>query len=150
MGSTTFYFSGVYPIFFRPTPKLAHRKLYWIGTTAGFAWLFITFPITLMLKGDMPEGLSSKKFFSLNLIVQGSTQGRICCLLEDNSTDADLFKRNIWSLAMCFVYFTYNTYFKRRINKYVRGQCPNMRLSCIGKYARNMLSYKVGGSNCKT
>ena len=86
-----------------------------------------------------------KKFFSLNLIVQGSTQGRICLLLEDNSTDADLFKRNIWSLAMCFVYFTYNTYFKRRINKYVRGQCPNMRLSCIGKYARNMLSYKVGG-----
>ena len=93
----------------------------------------------------MPEGLSWKKFFSLNLIVQGSTQGRICLLLEDNSTDADLFKRNIWSLAMCFVYFTYNTYFKRRINKYVRGQCPNMRLSCIGKYARNMLSYKVGG-----
>ena len=77
--------------------------------------------------------------------IPGSTQGRICCLLavEADNTNEEIFKRNIWTLAMCFIYFTYNVYFSRKIKKYLLGQCPNMRLSCIGKYPRNAMSYKV-------
>ena len=77
--------------------------------------------------------------------IPGSTQGRICCLLaeEEESTNKDIFKRNIWTLAMCFIYFTYNVYFARRIKKYLHAQCPNKRLSCIGKYPRNAISYKA-------
>ena len=61
--------------------------------------------------------------------IPGSTQGRICCLIaedEENSKEV-IFKRNLWTLAMCFIYFTYNLYFTRRIKKYLAGQCPNMR-----------------------
>ena len=80
----------------------------------------------------------------LHECMPGSTQGRICCLLEDEAekTNEDIFKRNIWTLAMCFIYFTYNVYFARKIKKYLSGQCPNLRLSCIGKYPRNAISYK--------
>ena len=55
----------------------------------------------------------------------------------------EIFKNNIWALAMCFITFTYNLYFSRKIKKYLLGQCPNMRLSCIGKYPRNAMNYKV-------
>ena len=74
--------------------------------------------------------------------IPGSTQGRICCLFTDN-TNEDIFKRNIWTLAICSINFTYNVYFSRKIKKYLIGQCPNMRLSCIGKYPRNAMSYKA-------
>ena len=77
--------------------------------------------------------------------ISGSTQGRICCLLAEDEaeSDEDIVKRNIWTLVICFVCFTYMRYFTRRVNNYLAGQCPNMRLSCIGKYARNVISYKV-------
>ena len=46
-------------------------------------------------------------------------------------------------LQCVFFCSTYNLYFTKRIKKYLKGQCPNRRLSCIGKYARNAISYKV-------
>ena len=82
----------------------------------------------------------------LHECMPGSTQGRICCLVADENTSEDIFKRNIWTLAMCFIYFTYNVYFSRKIRKYLLGRCPNMRLSCIGRYPRNALSYKASNS----
>ena len=95
------------------------------------------------------EGAHAKTIVEpFNNSIPGSTQGRICCLLaeeEVESSDKDIVKRNIWTLVMCFVFFTYNRYFTRRVNNYLAGQCPNMRLSCIGNYARNVISYKVGG-----
>ena len=62
---------------------------------------------------------------------------------KEGNSNKDIVKRNIWSLAMCFICSTYNLYFTKRIKKYLKGQCPNRRLSCIGKYARNAISYKV-------
>ena len=44
---------------------------------------------------------------------------------------------------MCFICITYDIYFGGKIKKYLLGQCPNMRLSCIGKYPRNVISYKA-------
>ena len=70
-----------------------------------------------------------KTFHNISTNIPGSTQGRICCLIaedEENSKEV-IFKRNLWTLAMCFIYFTYNLYFTRRIKKYLAGQCPNMR-----------------------
>ena len=86
-----------------------------------------------------PEKNANKSWFP------GSTQGRICCLMaeKEGNSNKDIVKRNIWSLAMCFICSTYNLYFTKRIKKYLKGQCPNRRLSCIGKYARNAISYKV-------
>ena len=77
--------------------------------------------------------------------IPGSSQGRICCLLAEiaDSTNEEIFKRNIWTLVMCIVFFIYNLYFARKIKKYLFCHCPNMRLSCIGKYPRNEISYKV-------
>ena len=42
--------------------------------------------------------------------VPGSTQGRICSLLADGAenTKKDIFKRNIWTLALCFIMCFYN------------------------------------------
>ena len=75
----------------------------------------------------------------------GIPGSRICCLLAEDEAenDEDIVKRNIWTLIMCFVSFTYMSYFTRRVNNYLAGQCPNIRLSCIGKYARNVISFKV-------
>ena len=73
--------------------------------------------------------LDKKTFHNISTNIPGSTQGRICCLIaedEENSKEV-IFKRNLWTLAMCFIYFTYNLYFTRRIKKYLAGQCPNMR-----------------------
>ena len=86
-----------------------------------------------------------KSPFYLYTLILGSTQGRICCLLEDetDNTKEDIFKRNILSLALCFLFFIYNVYFSMKIKKYLLGQCPNMSLSFIGKYPRNVFSYKA-------
>ena len=73
--------------------------------------------------------LDKKTFHNISTNIPRSTQGRICCLIaedEENSKEV-IFKRNLWTLAMCFIYFTYNLYFTRRIKKYLAGQCPNMR-----------------------
>ena len=67
---------------------------------------------------------------------------------KEGNSNEDIVKRNIWSLAMCFICSTYNLYFTKRIKKYLKGQCPNRRLSCIGKYARNAISYKVSFFIC--
>ena len=77
----------------------------------------------------------------------GSTQGRICCLLADEADkrNEDIFKRNIWALTLCMP-CAYNVYFARKIKKYLHGHCPNMRLSCIGKYPRNAMSYKASAT----
>ena len=125
---------------------MVDRQLFWIGWSFGLTYMFLNFPVTLMLKGDFPTGWFKTLLWhsSTFMNIPGSTQGRICCLLaeEEESTNKDIFKRNIWTLAMCFIYFTYNVYFARKIKKYLFGQCPNTRLSCIGKYPRNAISYK--------
>ena len=120
--------------------------------------MFLLFPVTPLLKGDFLAGGRNKDVLRHALTFQedpeknankswfpGSTQGRICCLMaeKEGNSNKDIVKRNIWSLAMCFICSTYNLYFTKRIKKYLKGQCPNRRLSCIGKYARNAISYKV-------
>ena len=45
--------------------------------------------------------------------------------------------------CVLFAPHTTSTSLNKGIKKYLKGQCPNRRLSCIGKYARNAISYKV-------
>ena len=72
--------------------------------------------------------MDKKTFYNIFTNISGSTQGRICCLIAEDKENSKevIVKRNLWTLAMCFIYFTYNLYFTRRIKKYLVGQCPNM------------------------
>ena len=84
-------------------------------------------PGSHLVKGEFPEALQKGKI----------------CLLVHNDVDADYpdnkkgqLIQTAFNIASLVIIFHLN----RRTTTWVRGNCPNKRMSCIGKYRRNLMN----------
>ena len=63
------------------------------------------------------------------------------CLLEPLQTEEKNISRRIETLVYPFLAEATNQYFSWKARVYIHGVCPNKRMSCIGKYRRNLMSF---------
>ena len=72
-----------------------------------------------------------------------SSSNMAICLMVDGKEDRDLEARfRIIGPAFRFGQFFVMSYLYRMLNKFLEGLCPEKKMSCIGKYKRNVISLK--------
>ena len=104
------------------------RKLFWLVVVAFLLVGLTIFPINPLVLGSFPrEGID----------------GRIC-LLRD--TSPELVEKVEGTRVRKLVYISFMSldifnlfYFNSRVNRFLKGFCPNGRMSCIGLYKRNVI-----------
>ena len=99
-------------------------QLYWIVFAAFFTLAIIKYPLINMIQGTFLQ----------------STMARVC-LLEPLQTEEKNISRRIETLVYPFLAEASNQYFSWKARVYIHGVCPNKRMSCIGKYRRNLMSF---------
>ena len=104
-------------------------QLYWL-ITLSFLVLAINIDQPMYLKGEFP---------------QGSVRGTICLLSP--KIDKEPHQKNLVSLyGITFIYGFISTvyvfYLASRCRRSTKTMCPGNKMSCIGKYKRNILSYR--------
>ena len=102
-------------------------QLYWL-ITLSFLVLAISLDQPMYLKGQFP---------------QGSVRGTICLLTP---IDNEPHKKNLVlvygiNLIYGFISTVYVFYLAFRCIRFTKTMCPGKKMSCIGKYKRNVLSY---------
>ena len=111
-------------------PNLALlRKLFWLVVVAFLLVGLTIFPINPLVLGTFPRD---------------GIDGRIC-LLRD--TSPELVDKVEGARVRKLVYISFMSldifnlfYFNSRVNRFLKGFCPNGRMSCIGLYKRNVIS----------
>ena len=106
----------------RPNLKLFHQ-LYWT-ISAPFLFIFIVnYPIKPILNGTFTE----------------STQARICLQRALDTEEEGALRGRILSLIFPCLCQILNRYFSAKVSTFLSGLCPNKRMSCIGKFRRNLI-----------
>ena len=106
------------------------RKLFWLVVVA---FLFVghtIFPLNAIVLGTFPRD---------------GIEGRICLLRgtfpdQEEKVEGVRERRLVAVSFYCLDLFVL-VYFSSRVNKFLRGLCPNGRMSCIGNYKRNVLDF---------
>ena len=105
------------------------RKLFWLVVVAFLLVGLTIFPINPLVLGTFPRD---------------GIDGRIC-LLRD--TSPELVDKVEGARVRKLVYISFMSldifnlfYFNSRVNRFLKGFCPNGRMSCIGLYKRNVIS----------
>ena len=105
------------------------RKLFWLVVVAFLLVGLTIFPINPLVLGTFPRD---------------GIDGRIC-LLRD--TSPELVDKVEGARVRKLVYISFMSldifnlfYFNSRVNRFLKGFCPNSRMSCIGLYKRNVIS----------
>ena len=66
--------------------------------------------------------------------------------MEENQVyfDNDIESYKLILIWICFVSIemVFMKYLAWRVNRFLRGHCPNGKMSCIGKYPRNLINFK--------
>ena len=104
--------------------RLFHQ-LYWLNVIIYSLIAFGMFPLPLLIKGEFPNE---------------STSGKVCLQIQLEHTE-DILKKNGIGIFTFFSATFIMFYFKSKVNRYIKGVCPNQKMSCIGKYKRNFLNY---------
>ena len=69
-----------------------------------------------------------------------STQARICLRRHlDIEEEESWLRGRIFSLIFPCLCEILNRYFSAKVGTFLRGLCPNKRMSCIGKFRRNLI-----------
>ena len=104
------------------------NQLYWI----------VTLP-HLLIAVNMDQPMYFKGTFS-----QDSVRGRICLLYPINNGPAEqkpIIYQGLF-LIWGFVSISYVIYLSSRSKRFIKAMCPGEKMSCIGRYKRNVLSYR--------
>ena len=103
----------------------------------------IMFPLLQMFRGTFKQ--STQAFISpttnILLFLESScivVQARIC-MLEQLHSNEESMKGRIISLVYPCLAEIFNQYFSRKVLSYLNGICPTKKMSCIGKYRRNLI-----------
>ena len=104
------------------------RKLFWLVVVAFLLVGLTIFPINPLVLGTFPRD---------------GIDGRIC-LLRD--TSPELVEKVEGTRVRKLVYISFMSldifnlaYFNSRVKRFLKGFCPNGRMSCIGLYKRNVI-----------
>ena len=115
----------------QPNLKL-FSQLYWL-ITLSFIVLSLSVDQPMYLKGKFP---------------QDSVRGTICLLIP---VDNDTHKINLVLVKghfsiYGFISISYIIYLGSRCKRLIKTMCPGKKMSCIGRYKRNILSYRETGA----
>jgi hypothetical protein len=112
-----------------PRPDLFLKGvLYWLVFAAVIAFTMAQFPLKALLRWKLPTDLD---------VFQ------ICMLVKITKTEGDNYKGLLLSVAINMITFIHTIIFHRRSQKFVRKLCPAGKMSCIGRYNRNVISLKT-------
>ena len=100
-------------------------QLYWVVFATFFTSFILSFPLLKIIRGSFLQ----------------SGQAKVC-LFQPLEADEEGVKGRIMALAYPFIAEVFNQYYSRKVTNYLRKLCPNRRMSCIGKYRRNLLSFR--------
>ena len=125
----------------RPDLKLFHQ-LYWVITCAWVAWLH-TLYLKYYAKGTFPEGLKSGKFCLLAPLKLNGDGGQSLpdLNLGSLSPKTDTFQFAYILLVFPCICLIWLFYFKWRVKRFMNGLCPLGKMSCVGVYRRNVISF---------
>ena len=101
------------------------NQLFWVVVFTMNAIQNTMFPLNHIAKGGFPEN---------------SYKGRICLLLEpDPKVDYGWKKYRLFPIIFSSVALLYMRYIHLRVNRFLKGLCPNKRYSCIMRLAHYAL-----------
>ena len=94
-----------------------------------FFTVLVASPPPPLLRGDFPEA---------------TTAGKICLLLPVATWQAREEQAKVMGMQVAgsAIQIFYVWYHNRKVQTLIHRLCPNMRMSCIGKYKRNVLDYQ--------
>ena len=106
------------------------KVLFWLLWWSLFAILLGTVPLPVYLRGDFPEGLPV---------------GKVCLqqgLSDQDQKYAETFKKTTFMGIVGSTVFTlYTFFFRRQVKRFLSRLCPNNKMSCIGRYRRNIIDF---------
>jgi hypothetical protein len=109
------------------------NQLYWVILVAFFVMGIFFFPLGPIIKGTFAE----------------STQARVCLFLPLDTDVQTGIKGRIATLVAPFLTQFFNIYLTRKVSIYLKGICPRKRMSNLGRYRRNLLTFEET-SRCLT
>jgi hypothetical protein len=84
--------------------------------------------------------------FPLSAIIRGtfheSTQAQVCLLLPRDTDGGERIKGRIATLIFPFLAQFFNVWHTRKVSLYLKGICPRKRMSSLGRYRRNLLTFE--------
>ena len=103
-------------------------QLFWLITLTFITVAYTIFPGSILLRGKFP---------------QQSTSGQICLLKPfGRETGKEILKRNGVALAAGFIMVFFVFYFYWKSKGILKTYCPHNKMSCIGRYKRNVINYR--------
>jgi hypothetical protein len=103
-------------------------KLFWLVVTAFLAVSLFNWPISFLIRGIyvLPKG----------------TKGRACLLEEQQymGVRRESEKTNMMNLVQPTLIIVFMSWQRFSAKRFMRGLCPRGRMSCVGKFRRNVLS----------
>ena len=113
----------------KPDLVLFHQ-LYWTIVSTFLVVMHTVVPVSSMVKGTYPEDLRI---------------GRDCMLAEvvhEPETGFRGIKMILFHLIVPFLWILMTTYLNWKVNRFITLQCPRKRMSSIGLFKRNVLTFK--------
>jgi hypothetical protein len=89
-------------------------------------WGLLSFRLPHIVKGTFPSS---------------TVEGKICLLLDISGGDSHL-KFDLIGLAFVTIDLFFIKYLNWRIDRFLLGFCPGNKMSCIGVFKRNVISFK--------
>jgi hypothetical protein len=111
-----------------PNLKLFHQ-LFWTVLTTFILVILAIYPTSHQLKGIYPEG---------------SKRGKMCLMLDfpgDNDFVSEGLKVRMFNIIIPFLLVVAVALLNMRVKRFLAGHCPRKRMSCIGVYQRNVITY---------
>ena len=104
------------------------KQLYWL-ITISYLLVAVNSQQPMYFKGTFP---------------QDSFRGKVCLMypINDGPTAQKPNKREGTFLIWGFIAIIYVFYLASRCNRLIKAMCPGKKMSCIGRYKRNVLSYR--------
>ena len=107
------------------------NQIYWVVWTFFLLLYYTVYPVSQTLLGMFPQDVR---------------KGRICLLLDIDKNDSQYQEKTekvvLISLAFCGIMLFVVRYMTWRVNRFIRGVCPRRKMSCIGAYRRNILTFQ--------
>jgi hypothetical protein len=111
-----------------PNLRLFHQ-LFWTVLTTFILVILVIFPTSHQLKGIYPEG---------------TRRGKMCLMLdfpEDYDFVHEGLKLRMFNIILPLLGMVAVTLLNMRVKRFLSGHCPRKRMSCIGVYRRNVITY---------
>ena len=104
-------------------------QLFWVLTVSIIMIALGMFPISALSRGDFLETSSGAK---------------ICLLkpMKEERGSQNILKQNVMCLVVLFDQLVFTLYSNKRVSTLRKRLCPDGKMSCIGKYRRNVIDYR--------